>query len=783
MPSIIIQDLPPRNQYVASPTMQSVFIYNFPIFEPTDLLVFQYPAGGVPDDLTQQLTYLVDYTVAGMNLPNGGTITLVVPANVGDIITIVRAMSDERLNYYIDTAITADALNTDFESEVMMIQQNTMYNQDITPHYNLDAQIVPYVDTILPILPASSVWIKNAGNTAITTATLPAFPVGTSVDGVGTFQHITRWAGPQLLEDSSVILDDSGNITNANSIVAGHVYVSGQTVTTNSGDLILSSFTGSVDVTSILNLNLRTPLRWYDTANSNYVAFQAPSTLSGNTTWNLPAQDGSTGYALITDGAGNLSFGPVSEPTTTGVAVPIAQPGHRFTVGQIVIYNGANYVLAQADNSVDCEVIGIVSEVIDANNFQLLTEGFVSGLSDLTSGDTYFLSDVTPGLLTLTEPVTAMHISKPLFIAQSATTGYFHNWRGKVIPTGSGGGDASTVTYEPATPGNWPTPPAFVAPALDDLAATGVLGPFSAGSVIYSDGTKLTQDNANFNWNDSTGTFHVLQPSSVLTLNNVVTITSDPSGSHGHGNHLCIDGNPEGGGTIFRTDQTGTNASWIQMTGGDHTCTGGGTIYVNGNVSTESGAEGCVQTTFGLSTSSFQMYDYTQSTLLFQLDNSGVLQLPLLTASSALATDASHNIVASSTTATELGYVHGVTSSIQAQINALSGGGLTWNVVTSSQAMVANNGYFVNSGSLVTLTLPATMAVGDTFQVVGMNTGGWTIAQNSGQQIRYSTHLTTSGAGGSVSSTSEGDAINLVCNVANTNLIATPGVIGTLTIV
>ena len=168
---------------------------------------------------------------------------------------------------------------------------------------------------------------------------------------------------------------------------------------------------------------------------------------------------------------------------------------------------------------------------------------------------------------------------------------------------------------------------------------------FSSGSVIYSNGTILTQDNANFNWNDTNYTLAITQPSTLATLESVLIVTSDPSGSHGHGNHIQIAGNPNGGGTIFRTG-TVANDSWIQITGGDHTTTGGGTIYLNGNAASESGAEGCVQTTFGLSTSSFQMYDYTQSSLLFQLNNAGILQLPNLNANSALSTDASHNVTA-----------------------------------------------------------------------------------------------------------------------------------------
>ena len=48
-------------------------------------------------------------------------------------------------------------------------------------------------------------------------------------------------------------------------------------------------------------------LRFYDVDGSNYVGFEAPS-LSANRIWVLPAADGSSGQALITNGSGTLSW-------------------------------------------------------------------------------------------------------------------------------------------------------------------------------------------------------------------------------------------------------------------------------------------------------------------------------------------------------------------------------------------------------------------------------------------------------------------------------------------
>ena len=53
------------------------------------------------------------------------------------------------------------------------------------------------------------------------------------------------------------------------------------------------------------------------------------------------------------------------------------------------------------------------------------------------------------------------------------------------------------------------------------------------------------------------------------------------------------------------------------------------------------------------------------------------LTLESLTPNTALVSSGSNNIISSTTTATELGYVHGVTSSIQTQINSITGSGIT----------------------------------------------------------------------------------------------------------
>lgn len=71
------------------------------------------------------------------------------------------------------------------------------------------------------------------------------------------------------------------------------------------GELTASN---GIRVNANLQLNGQNDLRFADSDSSNYVAFQAPTTVSTNVTWTLPSVDGTVGQALTTNGAGILSW-------------------------------------------------------------------------------------------------------------------------------------------------------------------------------------------------------------------------------------------------------------------------------------------------------------------------------------------------------------------------------------------------------------------------------------------------------------------------------------------
>jgi hypothetical protein len=74
--------------------------------------------------------------------------------------------------------------------------------------------------------------------------------------------------------------------------------------------------TGSVVFTNNAVLYEQNDLRFADADSSNYVAFQAPSTVASNVTWTLPNADGSANQAIVTNGSGTLSFAAPAPPLT-----------------------------------------------------------------------------------------------------------------------------------------------------------------------------------------------------------------------------------------------------------------------------------------------------------------------------------------------------------------------------------------------------------------------------------------------------------------------------------
>lgn len=99
--------------------------------------------------------------------------------------------------------------------------------------------------------------------------------------------------------------------------ILGNASVSLNTITTQNTneDLILDpEGNGEVLVHTVIGTLNDGEIRFYDgaTKSSNYVGLRSPGTVSSNRTYVLPNGGESNGYALITDGSGNLSWSNIA---------------------------------------------------------------------------------------------------------------------------------------------------------------------------------------------------------------------------------------------------------------------------------------------------------------------------------------------------------------------------------------------------------------------------------------------------------------------------------------
>ncbi len=78
--------------------------------------------------------------------------------------------------------------------------------------------------------------------------------------------------------------------------------------------------------------------------------------------------------------------------------VIVDQEAHGFAVGTAIRDTGTTFVKAQANSLDNARTIGVVSKVIDANNFSYKNEGLIKD-DQFTRGKSYHLSPTTPGLI------------------------------------------------------------------------------------------------------------------------------------------------------------------------------------------------------------------------------------------------------------------------------------------------------------------------------------------------------------------------------------------------
>lgn len=95
-------------------------------------------------------------------------------------------------------------------------------------------------------------------------------------------------------------------------------------------------------------------------------------------------------------------------------SLPITQESHFFQIGDAIYYNPTEkkFITAVANNTIESEVAGLVSEVIDKDNFILKNSGFLeTNRYKFDTGVALYLSSATPGKLVSIPPAVTKQIA------------------------------------------------------------------------------------------------------------------------------------------------------------------------------------------------------------------------------------------------------------------------------------------------------------------------------------------------------------------------------------
>ena len=191
----------------------------------------------------------------------------------------------------IATTTTITELSSDDASSVIALQDGG----DV----NIKGNVIPQANVSFDIGSASERYTNVFSGTALIVGNIQI--KNSSANTVGFFA--ADGTTPASIDANATIVGDS--ISSGSSVVdfsgsGGSVQITAggtQSLTAlSTGANVAGDFATTGDV------------RFLDNDNSHYVGFQAPATVGTNLVWTLPATDGTSGQALVTDASGTLSF-------------------------------------------------------------------------------------------------------------------------------------------------------------------------------------------------------------------------------------------------------------------------------------------------------------------------------------------------------------------------------------------------------------------------------------------------------------------------------------------
>jgi hypothetical protein len=150
-------------------------------------------------------------------------------------------------------------------------------------------------------------------------------PPATAGNNTLTLPDSNGSLGQALITDGSGTLSWNDVLLTSGNTISGSL-VFNDSVTFVSGFVSSGTtvFASGLTSSGSVSLNAQNPVRFYDSDSSNYVAFQAPATITTNVIWTLPNADGINGQNLITNGSGTLNWQTPSSGVSLALVIALS---------------------------------------------------------------------------------------------------------------------------------------------------------------------------------------------------------------------------------------------------------------------------------------------------------------------------------------------------------------------------------------------------------------------------------------------------------------------------
>jgi hypothetical protein len=367
---------------------------------------------------------------------------------------------------------------------------------------------------------------SGGGNTLVGSNTGSNMSTSTNVTLIGNSAAISAATDPL---DNATAIGASAVVGASNTIILGGTGASAVNVGINT-----TTASERLDVNGNITTRAQGAMIWQDAAGGQFVSFRAPAVVTSSETYNLPPADGTSGQVFTTDGSGNITWTTVSGSLAIGSTVTGGTTGSILFIGaaSVLAQDNANLFYDDTNNRLgigtttpsdtlhvagDATITGklTVGGSIDPTDILIDAGGSNAAYLEMKAGQSAAVSPASSGRIRYNATTNKWQLSENggAYADISTVTGAITSLNGlsassQTFATGTAGTDFAIVSAVSTHTFNLPIASGTNTGKLSNTDWTTFNNKFTlpaltSGSVLFSNGTTIVQDNANFFWDDT----------------------------------------------------------------------------------------------------------------------------------------------------------------------------------------------------------------------------------------------------------------------------------------